>query len=1387
MKASHSLQRGARGSSPAGFALVVILAFVALLAVLVLAYFSTTTLQREVSSSNANQIKVDLFSRGAINTIVRDLRQEIAAGSTVTNLVSSSTTNTIYYPKTSDVAIPAVSGGFTRANGLENLLKISKNGQAFYSGTNYDTAIYPAASRAVDSSSSNASKNGRSISSARWNAPLLLGRANSSSTSDFTPVSTFVAPDWILVNRGGGNPTAWSTNMRWSGNASDTNVVVGRYAYAIYDEGGLLDANVAGYPTSLAKSATTFKNALSYADLTQIGLTTSQVDQLVSWRNYATLKGGSDANSFADFVNQGRSQLLRVANTSLYNNQSDRRFVGRQNLIDFFKKVLGGKSNASTLNALQYLGTFSRGLNQPSYVPATFASTNPAPKVNIRSAGGNSVVTTGGVDGTQQINPAFLGVRVATSFTRNNGRTGKVGEPLVAQRFAINRLAWLTYAGPIAQSSSSYNSSLAGSYVSTLKSTYGFTDEFLLQGTAENIYKYFGLVWRNVTDPIDGSSKPMWVYNHKTLSAPSGLSSADKIKALSNKPLSTSETDSVVAANRDPDFFELLKAAVNVGSIAKAAAGSSSSGWILAQYNRDISVDFAIIQMGANLIDQYDLDGYPTTIYFDDGAASGTYGSYQTKQFHGVENLPYLYRLRMAILKASLPVPFGTSPHTYRTDAYDNAPAMTQTGIGALLQLPEIWNPHDWNSSNTSQSAGIVAPTDLRIFTVADSGAWYNSVGENAAQSAAYAGGKSSGTATTDTAMDTGGANAWFRDQFSDGTTINSPQIWTVTRDSSIMTFNMSASAFREPTVLYMAGKYGLSSQGITSAIAGKLSPSGRSLLIGSGGFKSGIVDPAGVGASSSQEYTGFCVGLVPLRWVAKWGSGTSAAAKCYSLIYTRSDFNFQQVVYLQYKDASGNWITYDEKYANNPFVNPNQRSTMSSAGQSFFDAGTAQAVAGTWSSSVIDPRSNRFGMPVRNTTNSQFGWNSDSPIKGGNAWQGTGSSDIWVDGANGVVQTMRQDASAGTTVSTDWDFFPYDSGWYPGSNTANGGIVNANQIGRSGVRPGLLTQNNPDYLNDGKLTAAGGSASNGNFTSSPGAQYQFYADPDGVVRRAMGAFFSGSGMYGLPMATANTYSGGAASRAAQSASRPVVLNRPFRSVADMGHAFSGTPWRNVDFGTPESGSAALLDVFCLSETEDAGGLVAGTVNLNTRQTPVLQAILTGAYKDIWNVGVGSDGLSTSVASGIANSLVARTSKSTINGQAAPSDAQPLGNIAELVGKWKSAFDVSAPGAQASNKTQGSKSYTGFSGDAGITTALGSSDSALLRYRETPIRALGNAGQTRVWNLMVDLVGQTGRYISSSSGLSDFVVEGEQRQWVHLAIDRFTGEILDSQIEVAKE
>ena len=52
---------------------------------------------------------------------------------------------------------------------------------------------------------------------------------------------------------------------------------------------------------------------------------------------------------------------------------------------------------------------------------------------------------------------------------------------------------------------------------------------------------------------------------------------------------------------------------------------------------------------------------------------------------------------------------------------------------------------------------------------------------------------------------------------------------------------------------------------------------------------------------------------------------------------------------------------------------------------------------------------------------------------------------------------------------------------------------------------------------------------------------------------------------------------------------------------------------------------------------------------------------------------------------------------------------------------------------------------------------------------------------------MIDVVAQTGRFPSNAKTAADFAVEGEQRYWVHVAIDRYTGKILDRQIEEVKE
>jgi len=71
--------------------------------------------------------------------------------------------------------------------------------------------------------------------------------------------------------------------------------------------------------------------------------------------------------------------------------------------------------------------------------------------------------------------------------------------------------------------------------------------------------------------------------------------------------------------------------------------------------------------------------------------------------------------------------------------------------------------------------------------------------------------------------------------------------------------------------------------------------------------------------------------------------------------------------------------------------------------------------------------------------------------------------------------------------------------------------------------------------------------------------------------------------------------------------------------------------------------------------------------------------------------------------------------------------------------------------------------------------------------REVVPRAITSVSQTRVWNVLIDVVAQSGRYAPGETNPTKFNVEGQQHYWVHVAIDRFTGQVLDKQIEVVNE
>ena len=435
-----------------GVALVIILAFVVLLTGLVVAFFSRTTTERQVSNSSASQAKADILARSATDIIIGDLKQEIADPSASSSATPASGV-TIYTPKASAYMVPlrnSVSSPSPSATPpLANLIRISMYQDPLASSSPYK-AVKTAASNV--NSTKNPSLNGRSISLARWNSHYLLPRFNPSSISiDSTPPSPlpspynpntavsngFTPPDWVMVTTNG--PTAQTT---------PDPTTVGRYAYAIYDEGGLLDVNVAGYPspspTPTGTPVPPYKSSLAYADLSLLPTSatgtvpSTQVNNLVGWRNFATtnpsgsLSGNYAFNALA--ATRYNNYILSASNGFLSINpqpspspvtatsRTDQVFTSRQALLRF------RRATGLSQNVLQYLGTFSRDLNQPSFAPAPGR-----PKVQAQASGGNLAYS---FDNT--INPSFLSVRVQTTKAsgRNDGSALTQGEPLVKKRFA---------------------------------------------------------------------------------------------------------------------------------------------------------------------------------------------------------------------------------------------------------------------------------------------------------------------------------------------------------------------------------------------------------------------------------------------------------------------------------------------------------------------------------------------------------------------------------------------------------------------------------------------------------------------------------------------------------------------------------------------------------------------------------------------------------------------------------------------------------------------------------------------------------------------------------------------------------------------------------------
>src|SRR5713101_7109163 len=245
-----------------GAALIIVLMLVVLLTALAVAYLSRTTGDRKVSQSSFHQSKVDQVSASAMDLVIGGLRQEITG--------PAPTPAPPYVPANNANMLP-VSFGNPDPAGIPNLIRRSVQGDA-------STIPSPAvASLASAVNSTTPSANGRFITLARWNKHYLVPKLNTGDNKN-DPVASFVAPDWVILTHGDSNnpnttpggPVAFSAWDSTLADPTNAHYAVGRCAYAIYDEGSLLDANVVGYPSGSTPDQIGRKGPVAFADLTQL-------------------------------------------------------------------------------------------------------------------------------------------------------------------------------------------------------------------------------------------------------------------------------------------------------------------------------------------------------------------------------------------------------------------------------------------------------------------------------------------------------------------------------------------------------------------------------------------------------------------------------------------------------------------------------------------------------------------------------------------------------------------------------------------------------------------------------------------------------------------------------------------------------------------------------------------------------------------------------------------------------------------------------------------------------------------------------------------------------------------------------------------------------------
>ena len=837
-----------------------------------------------------------------------------------------------------------------------------------------------------------------------------------------------------------------------------------------------------------------------------------------------------------------------------------------------------------------------------------------------------------------KINAPPLTARLAADVTLKDGTSLKKDDPVAFRRFPLRRLELLK------------------------------RDAVSPKNDSEKIYRYFGLSRTAAGTP--------WVYNH---------GADNRIYTL----------EEVALQKREPDFFEMLQAAINAGSLG-GSGGPYDSGmnprYAADTESLDENVYRHVLKIGACLIDQYDEDDYPTEITIKDS------GGLDISSF-GVENLPYLNE-------------FG--PLYYR-------PAkLPRTKLRGYLQV-EVWNPHQ-NAVNADPSLKLrVAVTkgkaNLRLGNVSfatGSGPDRFDALYNGPVAAAYGVSKpTTGSPPSPTANLRQFIASYPDLAFQPGSSPAGAGGITYTPEAPGVLEFANNPLLQEPFTLtapddpaavaqegYPPFAYPASAGGTTSvnSIVDEETPESLKLQP-----HPPLPPPK---AETFDSKTRVCFAGILLGETDSPDDRTDGipdqasfgvpAPGCWDIATFDIAAASTLTVELQIETPEGKWVPY-QRFQNIRALNTSNRAGLWGDLSEGLNGGEWASVSfirpiaqakpnadahprlklftGYTSVMAIDPRTARFTWILRDG-------------------YGPGSNGNFSPASNARIKGNGED-------------------WIPATSTA---------IGKTFAQLAANIPNHPSGM-------------------------QYYKDPDGVVRRGDG---EERPEVAVEQQVNPIYSGYSATapytdRRGKMADRPVLLNRPFQSVAEMGYAFRDLPWKTVDFWSKESGDGYLLDYFCIEETALDGNrrpLRAGVINPNTASAPVLKAIIQKTVrKELDNTELKDD-----EAQAIANAI--RTSVK----------ANPLASLADLPGLAdSSSFPVA--NAPILRKTE----------------------------KEAFLRALAPVSEVNVWNVMIDVVAQSGRFAPNSQNLRQFVVQGETRYWIFAAIDRTTGEIVDTQYELVTQ